>query len=594
MDKKHPLRQMLSSTKAKIFILFVLFNVFSVCLSDFILYRSSTRILFGQACDILANNLYTVAFSLDSALDSINTGISDIALDSSVSEDIQKDFSPNSYEYLLFNDRMRLLLNDTQSISRLLQSVYLVSADYDYFCKSLINRTYTRQELMQSDWSRFYPISTDSEWYVIPGDHNAMETTTQPTLTMVKRIYNSGYNRIVGYVSANIGFEELRNYLEQYQFAQTGYLMVCIRDGTILYHPDRNLCGQKYDGIDRISSASPKDSMFVEDDVLVAYRTTGRNGLVYAACVPIREIIIPADTLQKTLLLLIALALLFSLIYAGLISNRIYAPIKVLVKHMKQAAGGDTSVRIRDVRHDEMGILYENFNDMICQIEHLIQKLYEQEFMTKNLQIKNLQIQLNPHFLYNVLDSIHWAARENDMDDVCQMTFLLSRYFQKNLDNGRDWSTIEDIAAAMTAYMELQRIRYENKLMYEISVDPSISKCKVPKYLFQPLLENAVLHGIEKRSSTGICRVTWSRVENRIHFSVQDNGIGIEAEKLAHIRASIEKSDVESTEHFAFRNINAQLRLLYGESYHLVIHSTPGLGTTVEFDLPLSKEDVHV
>ena len=117
MKKRNPLHQMLSSTRAKIFILFVLFNILSVCLSDFILYRSSTQILFGQACDIMANNLYTVAYSLDSALDSINTGISDIALNNSVSEDIQKDFSPNSYEYLLFNDRMRLLLNDTQNIS---------------------------------------------------------------------------------------------------------------------------------------------------------------------------------------------------------------------------------------------------------------------------------------------------------------------------------------------------------------------------------------------------------------------------------------------------------------------------------------------
>lgn len=543
----------------------------------------------------MENNLHSVSYSLDSALLAVNAAITDVAFSRDVLENIQKKAPAYSYDYMLVNDYMKSMLNKTLRTDRLIQSVYLVSSDFDYFCKSEITRTYSREELLRTEWSQLFPVSKDNVWYVVPGENNITEKTSSNTLTMVKRIYNFSYDKIVGYVSANIGFPELKNYLEQFQFGQTGYLILCNQEGKIIYHPDSSLNGTLYDKFTTVVDRSPDRNTFVENNTIVTYYLSGDSGLIYIAYIPVSEVIVPAITIQKTVTILFLMSILLSLFYAGLISSRIYAPIKVLITHMKQAAGGDTSVRIHDVRSDEMGRLYENFNDMISRIDQLIQTVYEQKAMTDELRIKNLQIQLNPHFLYNILDCIHWAARENDMDDVCQMTFLLSRYFQKNLDNGRDWSTVEVIASAMQAYMELQRIRYEDKLVYEIFVDPSISECLVPKYLFQPLLENAILHGIEKRSTTGFCRVSWTREGSNIHFCVEDNGPGITKEKLMHIRSSIEKREMDMAEYFAFRNINAQLQLLYGETYHLMIDSTPDAGTKVEFYLPCqNKEENHV
>lgn len=591
MKNRKWLQKTLSSTRIRIFVLFVIFNVFSLFISDVIIYHSSADVLFRQACNIMENNLHSVSYSLDSALDMVNAALSDSALDKEVVADIQTKHPGGSYAYLLVNDRMKELLNKILNTSRLLQSVYLVSDDFEYFCKSEINRTYRRNELMQTAWSQMLHQTEDNAWYVISGQNNIVEKREDNTLTMVKRIYNSRFDRVVGYISANIGFQELENYLSQFKFGQTGYLVVCDSDGHVVYHPDASLGGQRYDRFEEIEKS--RDT-FTRENTLVTYQVSETSGLVYIAHTPLSEVIVPVATIQKTVLFLFVASILLSLCYAGVIAGRIYAPIKVLITHMKKAAGGDTSVRIREIRHDEMGSLYENFNYMISRIERLIQKLYEQEVMTKELRIKNLQIQLNPHFLYNVLDSIHWAARENDMDDVCKMTFLLSRYFQKNLDNGRDWSAVSDIASAMKSYMELQKIRYGEKLMYEIDVDPDIADCLVPKYLFQPLLENAILHGIEKRSSTGICHVAWTKEGDKIHFCVEDNGTGIEAERLEEIRAAIERNDMNMAEHFAFRNINAQLHMLYGSEYHLMIDSTPGEGTRVEFYMPLQKEGNHV
>lgn len=594
MKKKRWLQQLLASTRTRIFILFLIFSIISVLLSDVILYFTSADALFKQTCDIMSNNLHSVSYSLDSALMAINEGLSDVALDRNVIDDLQCEAPYGSYDYLLFNDRLKSILNKTQQASRLLQSVYITSTDFSYFNKSAITRTFQREELLDLNWAKLYPQSRDTMWYIVPGADNVVERSPDDMLMMVKRIYNVSYNKILGYVSANVGFDELRQYLEQFQFGQAGYLVVCNQEGKILYHPDETLNGQWYEPYDSFAQRSTLKGFFEENNTLVTYQRSPDSGLTYIAYTPVKEILVPVINLQKLVVFLILLSVLLSVLYASIIANRIYAPIKVLITHMKKAAKGDTSVRIREVRYDEMGSLYENFNYMISRIERLIQKLYEQEVMTKELRIKNLQIQLNPHFLYNILDSIHWAARENDMDDVCKMTFLLSRYFQKNLDNGRDLSSVSDIASAMQSYMELQHIRYGDKLQYQIDVDPSIAKCQVPKYLFQPLLENAVLHGIEKRSANGECLVSWAREGEAIRFSVKDNGMGIAAEKLEHIRASIEKNDKDATEHFAFRNINTQLRLLYGADYRLQIESTPGEGTCVSFDLPIPKEDLDV
>ncbi len=592
--KRRWLQQQLASTRTRIFVLFVIFNIVSVLLSDVILYHSSADVLFRQTCDIMENNLHSVSYSLDSALTGINEAISDVTLNRTVIDDLQKINSYNSYEYLLLNDRIKAVLNEKYRTSRLLQSVYLVSADFDYFIKSQINRTFAKEELLATQWADLLAQSKDVMWYVVSGDGNVVERNPDDMLMMVKRIFNPSYTSVLGYVSANIGLRELRRYVEQYQFGETGFLVLCNQEGKILYHPDKARIGQPFEPYQALAERNALKGSFQEAETLITYQRSLDSGLLYVAYTPVKEILVPITTLQKLVGFLLALSILLSVLYASIIASRLYAPIKVLISHMKQAAGGDTSVRIREVRYDEMGSLYEHFNYMISRIERLIQKLYEQEVMTKELRIKNLQIQLNPHFLYNILDSIHWAARENDMEDVCRMTFLLSRYFQKNLDNGRDLSKICDVASAMQAYMELQHIRYGDKLSYQIDVDPGIADCLVPKYLFQPLLENAVLHGIEKRSTTGVCLVSWTRVEERIRFCVEDNGLGIEPEKLAHIRASIEKSDMEAAEHFAFRNINTQLRLLYGPEYHLMIESTPDMGTKVAFCLPIRKEENDV
>lgn len=594
VKKKKWLQQLLASTRTRIFVLFLIFSIISVLLSDVILYFTSADALFKQTCDIMSNNLHSVSYSLDSALNAINAGLSDVALDRAVIDDLQSEAPYGSYEYLLLNDRLKSILNKTQQTSRLLQSVYITSTDFSYFNKSAINRTFAREELLDLNWAQLYPQSKDTMWYIVSGEGNVVERSPDDMLIMVKRIYNVSYKKILGYVSANVGFDELRQYLEQFQFGQAGYLVLCNQEGKILYHPDETLNGQSYEPYASFAQRSELKGFFRENNTLVTYQRSPDSGLTYIAYTPVEEILVPVTNLQKLVVGLILLSALLSVVYASIISSRIYAPIKVLITHMKQAAKGDTSVRIREVRYDEMGSLYENFNYMISRIERLIQKLYEQEVMTKELRIKNLQIQLNPHFLYNILDCIHWAARENDMDDVCKMTFLLSRYFQKNLDNGRDLSRVCDIASAMQSYMELQHIRYGDKLQYRIDVDPSIAEYQVPKYLFQPLLENAILHGIEKRSANGECLVSWTREGDAIRFSVEDNGMGIAADKLEYIRASIEKNDKDSTEHFAFRNINTQLRLLYGPDYHLHIESNPEKGTRVSFDMPLPKEGLDV
>lgn len=578
------------SFRSKILIMFFIFTFLINIGLGGILYKSSSELLVKQMCNTMSNNLQNTSYNLDENLNTINQEITELSFDTEITHDLQQTPAWESYEYLVLAQAMRETLDRTASNS-LLQSIYLVSADFRYFYKSQINRTFFQDELLQTDWAALYPNSIENTWYVLSGKDNIVEKSQDYTLTTVKPIRIFGPSKIVGYVAANISFDKLKAYFDHIKFGNTGHMIVYTSNGQIIYHPDSNLIGQTENTIFPLIDQSQGSDSILRDDALITYHVSDESGLIYAAYIPVQEVTTPSVAIRNVTIVLIAISFCVALLYAVLISRQIFKPIDRLVYHMQKVESGDTSTRITEIRKDEIGILYSSFNAMISQIETLIRRIYHQELLYKELQIKNLQIQLDPHFLYNTLDSIHWAARGNDMNDVCQMTFLLVRFFQSNLSDGRDMVTVREAAAITNNYIQLQKIRFLDKYKFEIHVDPLIEDKKVLKYLFQPLIENALIHGLEQKNEPGICRVSWTIQGDKICFCVEDNGLGIPKDKLLALQNSIEKEDLEIDGNFALRNINLQLRLYYGAQFRLSIDSTYGQGTKVWFYLPIQKED---
>ncbi|HYE84373.1 MAG TPA: sensor histidine kinase [Clostridia bacterium] len=286
-----------------------------------------------------------------------------------------------------------------------------------------------------------------------------------------------------------------------------------------------------------------------------------------------------------------SLTLVLAVIISVFFTSSIAKPIMKLRMLMKKAEGGDLDVHFNSRYGDEIGQLGNSFNNMIGEIKKLIQMVYAEQKNKREAELKTLQAQIKPHFLYNTLDTIQWMAQDHQADDIVEIVSALTKLFRIGLSKGKEMLKVRDELEHVKSYMVIQKARYEDKLDYEIIYEESILECRVLKLILQPLVENAIYHGIkEKRGSSKIV-ITAKQAEGRLYFSVSDDGAGIEPEKMREIEAMLKGRKLEGNQlGYGIFNVNERIRLSFGTEYGLNYISTPGIGTTVEVWHPLIEE----
>jgi two-component system sensor histidine kinase YesM len=258
---------------------------------------------------------------------------------------------------------------------------------------------------------------------------------------------------------------------------------------------------------------------------------------------------------------------------------------------MRHFEKGDFSIRMKENRSDEIGLINMRFNKMVTRIATLINENYVNELAKRDIQLKLTQNQINEHFLYNTLDSIHWLSNKHNTPDIGNMIKALANFYRTSLSNGKDFITIDEVASMIGAYLYLQGIRFGDSLSYTIHFDEKLKKLSVPKHLFLPLVENAIGHGIRGKAD-GKITVSLTRTEDSIRYSVTDNGRGIDKERMKEIKSYLESTEVSINDSFALRNINRQLSSYFDSASGVQIQTQIGMGTTVWFDFPFTEEDI--
>ncbi|MEA4861140.1 MAG: sensor histidine kinase [Sphaerochaeta sp.] len=263
-------------------------------------------------------------------------------------------------------------------------------------------------------------------------------------------------------------------------------------------------------------------------------------------------------------------------------------PIKRLEDLSKRIAEGDFTVRVKLPQVSELDGLTDNLNIMAVKIQELIaENVREQQNLQKS-EMKALQAQITPHFLYNTFDTIVWLAEEKKNDQVISITRAFSSFFRISLNKGKDYLTVSEEFEHVKSYLTIQKIRYRDILDYEIEYMPEMANCQILKLVLQPIVENALYHGIKNKRGRGLLSVKGWRENNRLCFSVEDNGIGMTEEKLANIMEQISGSaDPEDLNNvYGLYNVNKRLELYYDSSTKLKITSRYNEGTTVYFSVP--------
>lgn len=291
-------------------------------------------------------------------------------------------------------------------------------------------------------------------------------------------------------------------------------------------------------------------------------------------------------TKDTLLLCLVSLSVLLVLIIwlTRMITRSVTQPIRQLCAATRQVAKGNFS-HTEIESGDEIQVLTNSFNDMTGEIQYLIENIKKEQRNLRDTELKLLQAQINPHFLYNTLDAIVWMAEGGQNKEVVSMVTALSEFFRTTLSEGNDYITIREEESHIRSYLSIQEFRYADILEYEISIDPAIYHYYLLKLTLQPLVENSLYHGIKNKRGKGKITVRGYEKDEHIFFEVEDNGIGMTAEELETLRKKV-KGETARERGFGLGNVDERIRLNFGPEYGICFESTPGAGTLATVCLP--------
>ncbi|QHT61330.1 sensor histidine kinase [Paenibacillus lycopersici] len=330
---------------------------------------------------------------------------------------------------------------------------------------------------------------------------------------------------------------------------------------------------------------------------LVVYRAISQTEWVLVGKAPLSELLGQVNAVAKRTLLIGTVCLIVAMLLAAVLSSKVLRPIKHLRLGMRQIEKGNYKIAVPVETKDEIGFFCHNFNRMASEIHSLIRQVYESELKKKDAEIKALQLQMNPHFLYNTLGTIESLASipgsEEMIGDICRSISSMLRY---NISGGR-YASIGEEMKQIRQYLSIQKIRFGSRLEYELRVDEQLSSVSIPKLLFQPIVENSIIHGIEGMRRGGkVCIEAIALNERELQIRVTDNGIGFEPMKLQSIRSGLNGKPLSASAgqtdaSIGIKNIHSRIRLLYGDAYGLTIESGPQAGTVVALTLMTAIPD---
>jgi len=300
-----------------------------------------------------------------------------------------------------------------------------------------------------------------------------------------------------------------------------------------------------------------------------------------------------AAAIIETLIVCVAVLLMRRMIRQT--TRTIREPIEHLEHFAGLLAGGNLQARIPDTDVEELTTLTDRVNIMADRLESLIEQNRREQENLKKSELRLLQAQINPHFLYNTLDAIIWQAESGRSEEVVHLTSALSDFFRISLSSGADWIPVSQEIKHLAGYLSIQKTRYRDILNYEIDIDDAVSGAHMLKLLLQPLAENALYHGIKNKRGGGTITVTGRHKGGFLHFTVKDTGVGMTEEKLASVRMHLmdasHPSYVPGNSGFGLSNVHQRIRLYYSQEDGLDIQSGPS-GTTVSFRVPLKAKEV--
>lgn len=394
----------------------------------------------------------------------------------------------------------------------------------------------------------------------------------------------------------DLNYSAISELCDENSIGEKGYVFILDENGSVVYHPQQQQLYNELqtENIDIVMNAESDTVITSNSDAgkLYTMARSEKTGWTIVGCMNVGELLKNSRQAQSVYILMAAVLVVIALLLSSLISRNITLPIQRLRDSMAKVQEGDfETADVEVVSGNEIGSLTTSFNVMTHRIQELMeQNIYEQKEKRKS-ELKALQSQINPHFLYNTLDSIIWMAEGKKNEEVVLMTASLARLLRQSISNEDELVPIGQEVEYARSYLTIQKMRYKDKLEFQIDVAPEISNIMIIKLVLQPIIENAIYHGLKYKESIGLLIVHGYAQDNHAVLEIIDNGIGMDEETLEHI---FEKHKVNyHSNGVGVYNVQKRLQLYYGSDYGITYKSRVGEGTMATITIPMNQEDAH-
>ena len=552
----------------KLAIFYSLFCFLPVMLLFWLSFLQMRSIIDDKGKMNLQSYLQQSVSSMDRTLDGYNSLSDYIAFDRTLAEVFSMEYGTpyEQYEQL------------TQKVDPILRTA-------SYFHGGMQQITiYTDNGMVKHD-TTVAPVSEieETDWYQKTLEHpglNWFANYQEETLFSARKLAFSGAREGVNILYMDVDYQKLFTPYAEKLISECG-LYITDQDGKLVFEESRfSGKNQNYD-LTYSEFLEQRDRGSTDYIILCEQsNTTGWTVWLYQPVGLAGEAMRPIGVMAGvTILICIFAAVLAYFITSGMVSSR----IERLTHFMQEVQEGSMDMQMESDDRDEIGMLYRGFGSMMKRIRTLINEVYLSKITQKEAELKALQAQINPHFLYNTLSLINWKALAAGEEDISRMTLALSTFYRTALNRGRNVLQVETELSNTRAYLEIQSMLHDGDFDYEIEAQTEILQCESLNLILQPLVENAIHHGIEEKTDgRGKITVRGWKEDNCVWFMVEDNGVGMEQEVADKILTMESKG-------YGVRNVDERIRLCYGEKYAMKVESVVGKGTKMTIHFPARR-----
>lgn len=586
--------------RLKILILCLGCTLAGLFLQTWLFQSSSSQLIYNQAKDESYRSMQNMQDDVYTFIKSVESGLIDIYNQKDLITDLKRGVDIDTLRSTYYRSAYNLATENFET-SLSVVSLYLYNSNHQNistYRRAVTPRhnypvdIYDNSQENNAEKVKEY-FDSDSTQMLVSGYYNKYRETD--IVRFVLKLYNYvNINSKVGYVVCDIDSKALWKILEKYRVDEEMFIWMqplmdrpILSAGTLAENAkeDYSLVSKKVlEGSTELEHLQSEKKVFFS--VYQDKYNLGAYSLMPRALLNKNQKVLTENLLLITLIMLAVVSISF---YFA--SRTLSRPLEDMTRTVKRIQSGETQLRMENLKEDEVGELGKSFNNMLDQIEGLIAKEYENKLLLNRAEYQALQAQINPHFLYNTLDTMSSIAEIQNCSQVSALCQSLANIFRYSLNMKEPFSTVAQEMVHLKNYIYVMNVRMQNQVRYEFSIDDEVLQDSLPRISVQPLVENAVNHGLRNHKGEKVVRVTAETQGDCLVILVEDNGVGMTKERVQELYKEESQETEDKSRSIGILNIHRRMKLLYGEPYGLVIESEPDKGTRVYLRIPRRRQE---